>query len=565
MAVAVAAVVSACSGEPEGDAPAVDGGSLPDAAPDTTPAIDSSVPRDAGDAGDAGDAADAADSPPPCTTRAECAALAEKDTAARYDVAIKNPVTMKAFLKDVPKGGDLHNHLTGAVYAETFLAWAAADGNCINSTTHRAVFSSQCTPDTQATPSPGAPFFDEVVRAWSMKDFVPGAETGRTHFFATFGKFGLVAGNHRDQGIADVLRRAADENQLYVETMFNMGRNIGTLSAALWSGTLRAGDLPTLYDSIINDPTFAKELGQDLAIVNAAAANYKNDLGCAGATPSPGCKVGVRFVAQVARTGPNDNIFGQLISAFEMAAQTPHIVAANLSSPEDDTTALNNYGLHMAMLDFLHQKYKVTGLSPLHITLHAGELIPLYLPPAHANANTFHIRQAIQIGHAERIGHGLDVLSETDSALLLAEMKTKNVMVEICLSSNDQILEVKGTNHPLSEYLKSGVPVALATDDLGVSRSSMAGEYALGALDQKLTYLQLKAMARNSLEHAFLPGGSLWTSITTKAVVADCAPTATSLVGDPPSVACQTFLDTSERAAMQWELEKRFLAFEKKP
>lgn len=561
LTVVVAAALAACSGTDEGAAES-DGGLTPDAQPDARPVPDAEPPTDAGT--DARDAADAADAEPPCTTAADCAARAEKNAIARYDAALKVPADLRAFLKAVPKGADLHNHLTGAVYAETFLALAAADGNCIDTTTHRAVGSGSCTASTLPTPSPGTPFFEEVVRAWSMKDFVAGGETGRDHFFATFGKFGLIAGGHRDQSIADVLRRAADENQLHVETMFNMGRNIGTLSASLFSGTLHPEDLPALYDSIINDPTFATELGQDLAVVNGAAQAYKTDLGCAGATPAAGCKVGVRFVAQVARTGPNDNIFGQLISAFEMAAQTPHIVAANLSSPEDDTTSLNNYGLHMAMLDFLYQKYVPTGLSPLHITLHAGELVPQYLPPAHANANTFHIRDAVQIGHAERIGHGLDVLSETDSALLLDEMATKNVLVEICLSSNDQILEVKGTNHPLAEYLKKNVPVALATDDQGVSRSSMAGEYSRAALDQKLTYLQLKRMARDSLEHAFLPGPSLWTSLGTKAVVIDCAPTATVLVGDTPSATCQAFLDGSERAAMQWELEKRFLAFEKK-
>jgi adenosine deaminase len=112
--------------------------------------------------------------------------------------------------------------------------------------------------------------------------------------------------------------------------------------------------------------------------------------------------------------------------------------------------------------------------------------------------------------------------------------------------------------------LKRGVPVALATDDQGVSRSSMAGEYARGALDQKLTYRQLKTMARNSLEHAFLPGESLWTSVAEASAIAACARSATLALGDPPNTACKAFLETSERATIQWELERRFLAFESK-
>jgi adenosine deaminase len=82
------------------------------------------------------------------------------------------------------------------------------------------------------------------------------------------------------------------------------------------------------------------------------------------------------------------------------------------------------------------------------------------------------------------------------------------------------------------------------------------------ATDQHLSYRQLKAMARASLEHAFVPGESLWTSISDGTPVAACASTETMGVGDPPNAGCQSFLDGSERARMQWELEHRFRLFE---
>lgn len=555
LAVAVLAACSSASDDPPVTPPGPEAG-----APETSVPEASASDSGPGDSGPKPDA----DAGPPCSTPTECADVWEKKASASYDAAMKVPADRAAFLKAVPKGGDLHNHLTGAVYAETFLGWSAAENGCINTSTFVAVFASGCSASTLPTPASG-PFFDDIVRAWSMKDFVPGgAQTGRDHFFATFGKFGAIAGTHRDDDIADVLKRAASENQLYVETMFNLGQNIGDLAAPLFSGNMTPADLPGFYDAIVGDPNFATELAKDIAVVNSAAQGYKTKLGCSGSSPPAACRVGVRFIAQVARTGNNDDIFGQMVSAFEMAAVNPNIVGVGLSSPEDDTRSLNNYALHMAMLDFLYQKYTVTGLSPLKVATHAGELLPAYLPPGHENANTFHIRDAVQIGHASRIGHGLDVMSETDSALLMDEMKAKNVLVEICLSSNVQILEVKGTAHPLAEYLKKGVPVALATDDQGVSRSSMAGEYSRGALDQKLTYRQLKTMARNSLEHAFLPGASMWTSVADATAVADCARTATMGLGDAPNPTCKAFLDASERATMQWELEKRFLAFESK-
>jgi len=59
-------------------------------------------------------------------------------------------------------------------------------------------------------------------------------------------------------------------------------------------------------------------------------------------SPPDVCDVNVRFIAQVSRTGANDQIFGQLVGAFEMASRTSGIVGVNLSSPEDDTAALKN-------------------------------------------------------------------------------------------------------------------------------------------------------------------------------------------------------------------------------
>ncbi len=519
----------------------VDGGS---------PVPDGSVDADGPDAF-ANDAA-----PTPCVgTLDECAALWEENAAARLDAIATDSSSLAAFVRAVPKGGDLHNHLTGAVYAETYLGWARADHDCIVASTHATVYASMCSASTRAVPTSGA-FYDEIVRAWSMQDFVAGAETGHDHFFATFAKFGAVAGAHRDDDIADVLTRAADENQVYLETMFNLGKDVGTLAAAVWTTPVTAADLPAFYAALMADPGFAAAVASDRATVTSAANGWRTTLGCAGPTPPAACDVEVRFLAQVSRTGASDQVFGQLVSAFEMARTTPEIVGANLSSPEDDSRAIANYDLHMAMLDFLHTQYTVSGTSPLHITLHAGELVPAYLP-AGSTADTFHIRAAVEIGHAERIGHGLDVMRETDPTGLLDEMAAANVLVEVCLSSNDQILEVRGSEHPLALYLSHGVPIALGTDDQGVSRSSMAGEYVRAVQDQHLDYRQLKTAARQSLEHSFLPGESLWASVTDGTRVADCVPLA-----DPPSATCQTFLDANERARVQWELERRFLAFE---
>ena len=83
-------------------------------------------------------------------------------------------------------------------------------------------------------------------------------------------------------------------------------------------------------------------------------------------------------------------------------------------------------------------------------------------------------------------------------------MAAKKVLVEVALSSADLILGVKGNTHPLRMYLQYGVPVALSTDDPGVSRSSHTHEWVKAVQEQALDYPAIKRMVRNSIEYAFV-------------------------------------------------------------
>ena len=79
----------------------------------------------------------------------------------------------------------------------------------------------------------------------------------------------------------------------------------------------------------------------------------------------------------------------------------------------------------------------------------------------------------------------------------------------------------------------------------------------------RLSYADLKRMARQSLEHSFLPGQSLWTD--TKVVfrvVSACAGDASG--AEKPSAGCDHFLAANERARMQWKLEGELAKFERK-
>jgi adenosine deaminase len=207
----------------------------------------------------------------------------------------------------------------------------------------------------------------------------------------------------------------------------------------------------------------------------------------------------------------------------------------------------------MHMLDFLHGAY-----PKIHITLHAGELAPGLVT---YEGLCCHIRLAVEQGHAERIGHGVDLTYEDRPYELLKEMAARHVMVEINLTSNDVILGVSGKAHPLPIYRKAGVPVALSTDDEGVSRIDITHEFVRAVETYGLSYADVKQMVRTSIEHSFLSGASLWREpdVFTRAVSA-CS--GNSLGAEKPSSSCADFFHSSEKAKQQWELERRFREFE---
>jgi len=484
------------------------------------------------------------------------AQTAEQRTAHYLDSIRKQPGLLLAFLRDLPKGGDLHNHLDGAIYAEDLIDFAASGNLCVDRTSSH-LLAPPCDSCETYTAKPAAScayldhvLYGQMVDAWSMRNWRPGDESGHDHFFASFDKFGLASHTHVAEAIAAATNRAGMDHLQYVEFMH----------------TADAGGAAQLAGKVDWNPDYAKMRDALLAAgmkdvvsetskrVAADDARAKEILKCGTPDAAPGCTVTVRYLYQVLRGLRPEIVFAQILLGFELASSDPRFVGLNLVMPEDWYVPIHDFNQHMAMMDYLHTVY-----PKVHITLHAGELAVGLVPPEDL---TFHIRASIDKGHAERIGHGVSVMNETDPIALLHEMAERNVLVEIALTSNDMILNVSGDDHPLPIYMKYGVPVALATDDEGVSRSDMTHEYLRAVETYRLSYADLKRLARQSLEHSFLPGQSLWTE--TKPVFRMVPQCATSTF-DKPSYACVgEFLAENERARAQWTLETEFAKFEKK-
>lgn len=462
------------------------------------------------------------------------------------------PAELAAFFRALPKGADLHNHLSGAATTELLLRLAVEDGYCIDRTTLTAS-PPPCTGNTRpaADTVTDRAFREQVIRAWSMKDFTPSqGETSHDHFFATFGKFGAVSGRHPGRLLAQVATSAAKQHQFYLETMLTPA---SSAAAALAAKVGYDSDLSRFRDKLLADGGMDGVVRQAMAETDAMMKEFRAAAHCDTDHPAAGCALPVRFISQVARGGPPERVFTQMVLGMELAERDPRFVSLNLVQPEDNPVALADYRLHMRMLKYLRGVY-----PDVPLTLHAGELVPGLVKPEDLR---FHIREAVLTARADRIGHGVDIRHEDDHRDLLRLMARRHVLVEVPLTSNAQVLGVTGWRHPFPLYRRYGVPVALATDDPGVERTDISREYQRAALTYDLDYRTLKDLARTSLEYGFLKGRSLWRSRDAFRVVPQCAG---DHRGDPtPSTRCARFLASSPKAAVEWKQEGAFRAFER--
>jgi adenosine deaminase len=496
-----------------------------------------------------------------CSVDASAQATAEAHAARAYDAALAaGPPALHAFLDQFPKGADLHVHLEGAVYAETYIRNAAEDGLCIDPTALKFEKPPCTAPLVAGSTLTGAltpaqqQLHDRLVDSFSMRVPTPGI-SGHDQFFAAFGRFNAaVSRTHVGEYVDEVAARASAQNQQYLEVMetppFEHAATIARENPI-------DPDFAAYRQALLSQG-LANEVATDREFVHAAEARRREIELCATAQGRPACAVTVRYLYQVLRERSPEQVFAQTLLGFEtvqaaMAAHDDTWVGINLVMPEDGFVSMRDYSLHMRMVEYLHSVYPA-----VHISLHAGELALGLVPP---EGLRFHITQALQIGHAERIGHGVSVAYEQDAQDLLKEMARKHVMVEINLTSNEGILAIKGAEHPFPLYRAAHVPVALSTDDEGISRTEITHEYVRAALDYHLRYTDLKQLARTGMEHSFLPGQSLWAAPDGfTASVAACHVQALGL--GAPSMSCKGFLDSSQKAAAQWELERRFRAFE---
>ena len=413
-------------------------------------------------------------------------------------------VELQEFLTELPKGADLHQHLSGTVYAETLLRWAMEDGVCIDTQTYVASAQPCTSGQVPAASLIGDPVGQsQVIAHWSMRMFVPtGTQSGHDHFFDAFSKFDYVfkGPGRTGDGLAEILNQAALDSVLRIETKITPNSSGASKLAQL---LVASGS-----DSFLDPARFSEAMAvlrtsgldgvaRDAVLQTNEIINRSNTvLACDSGAAATGCEVDLGLVAQVNRNGAPANVFAGLAIGFATAAIDPRWVAVDLVSPEDGLRALNDYALHMEMVRFFR------GLYPqVNVTLHAGEFVPGTVPP---HAMRSHINGAVLRAGADRIGHGVSIRSAQNAQGLLREMRKRGVTVEISLTSNEQILGVDALKSQFPIYRRAGVPVVLSTDDAGIERIDLTYEYAKAFRWFDLTYEDLKDLSYQSIESAFV-------------------------------------------------------------
>ncbi|GIF53800.1 adenosine deaminase [Asanoa ferruginea] len=126
----------------------------------------------------------------------------------------------------------------------------------------------------------------------------------------------------------------------------------------------------------------------------------------------------------------------------------------------------------------------------LHVVHHAGEA-----------AGPASIREALDVGLTERLGHGIRVLDDPD---LVAEVRERGIPLEVCPTSNVALgFAPSLAAHRLPRLRAAGLAVTLNTDIPEMVHTTLDAEYAAAAREFGWTDTDLTELARTSIDASF--------------------------------------------------------------
>lgn len=473
--------------------------------------------------------------------------VATPAAAASPDLSKMGAAELTAFLKPFPKGGELHNHLGGSTPTEDLIDWAVEDGLCVDMA--ELALRQTCAGDAM---KPAAEVVaDEALRS-ALTDSLTTRRpafrdrSGHDQFFTSFSRRSTSPKRTGD-ALAEVMETLARQNTWYIELMVTpqaaAARGLGARVG--WKGDIAA------TRAAFTEAGLEKLVSAVSADTDRFEARAREVLRCGTPEARAGCGVTVRYLFQSIRQGPPEQTMAQLQLGVATVLADKRWVGLQLVAPEDSYDAIRYYDLHMQIIAELTDRGR-----KVPVALHAGELTMKIAHPRHLS---YHVRDAVRVAGARRIGHGTDLPEEVGADALAEEMAAKGVLVEVNILSNETILEVKPEDHPYAWLRKKGVPASLSTDDAGITRTELSDDYQ-AAVRNGATYDDLKTAARNGLAFSFLSGPGLWEDPN---VYRRPAKPCVGQIGQAePKGACAALVAGSDKAREQWRHERALAEFE---
>ena len=415
-----------------------------------------------------------------------------------------NEAELVAFFSQMPKGGDLHHHYSGAIYAEPILKRAISENFYLNTQTMGVIKGKPANGNWEqfsTLQSRGEldKYKLKVMQNWSVKDYNNVDYPSDKLFFESFDKFWPAAERNFEEGLLELKNRAVKENLSYIETqlspvifeMKSADLNGYNVQLRELSAIHNEKAVMQLFDTLYN--TFLQRGAKRYAdkFNNEFIAKLHNNL------KIDDDKFTMRYQNFVLRFMDPVDLFKNMVVNFISADSSPLIAGVNIVAPEDGEVSMKDYWLHMLMFKYCHSR-----LPNVKYAMHAGELTIGLVQPEEL---TWHINSAIYTAGANRIGHGVDMPYEENCYELLRYMSKNKIPVEINLTSNEFILKVKDDRHPITLYKEFGVPIVISSDDAGILRTSITEQYVLLAKRYKnISYSDIKQFVYNSITYSFI-------------------------------------------------------------
>lgn len=477
----------------------------------------------------------------------------------------KNTPELIMFLKEMPKGGDLHNHSLGGGYAEIIYEKAIKNNDFYDLRAHKFLNKKEY----EKSDKDKKIISIKLLEKNYIKDYfdnysirgLKNKKNGANHFFNTFTNV-LSTKIKEEELILEILKRNQLENMSYVEMIsdcvptnliekFKSSFNIDE--------TFNLNRIQSYCKILEKNITRENQSKLNLFLDNREEFLKKNGIN----------HVEVGYMPYLRRMTCDLEVFFIETYLFILSScWDSRIVGVNVVEIEDSLEARRNFQGQLQILKYLYEYFKnMFPEKEINLSIHAGELTiereTLENMQDRIVSTIFLTRNKEKREHpiAKRIGHGVSVQWETKETLEI--MSRNKIPVEICLTSNEIVLGISGKNHPFNLYKKYNVPMVICTDDEAVSRGNIIIEYLKAIERYDINYSELKCLIKNSLEYSFLEGESLYVNKNCKIFRSEFSGINTIEELEKRIIANKNLISLNKKLKIQLELEKKILEFER--